>query len=80
MLEFPKCPVCENENLIPLSSGGQAGGRIVPKMFGHWICMSCGFCIGTGDTGGYEATDINTVNLDHIPVAIEEARERYKSQ
>jgi len=50
---LPYCPNCEKSVLIPLSAGGERAGTIFSKMFARWICLNCGFCVGTGDSAGY---------------------------
>jgi len=46
---FPKCPNCKAEVLIPFSSPGHWGGSGYTKTFAHWVCVNCGFDMGTGD-------------------------------
>jgi len=58
MSEFglPKCPNCKEGVLIPLSAGH---GDLTSKAFAHWICLKCGFYLGTIGTKGYNIKDIH---------------------
>ena len=48
MLAFPKCPNCGKEVLIPFSGYGCQLTTHFPKTFAHWVCIKCGFYMGTG--------------------------------
>ena len=51
-INFPKCPVCKKEVLLPFSIMQIAGVRLAEKTYGTWICSNCGFFLSTGDTRG----------------------------
>lgn len=48
--DYPKCPVCKKETLLPLSAVYSTPGS---KTLAHWVCVGCGFYVSTGRTAGY---------------------------
>lgn len=74
---FPKCPICNREILLPLS----VSQKETAKVYGHWVCTNCGFCIGTLDTSGYNIpNDIHMEIFPEIVKRIEEAKRKYRKQ
>jgi hypothetical protein len=59
--EFPICPICEKQVLIPLTA--IIGIREAAKVYAHWICIKCGFYLGTGDAHGYNVPQDIKVNI-----------------
>ena len=72
---FPKCPICKEEVLLPFS----VSKDMSTKVYAHWVCTNCGFCIGTGDTRGYNTPkDILVGIFPEIVKRIEKIREEYQ--
>ena len=72
-MSLPKCPNCKEEVLIPLSSVVDIG---TVKVFAHWICLKCGFYVGTHATKGYNIpSDIQVGVFPEIVEEINKARE-----
>ena len=73
---FPKCPICGEEVLVPLSSVYATGAPgPAEKTFAYWICLRCGFYFGTGGTAGYNIPkDINVGIIPEIVKFIEELK------
>jgi len=71
---FPKCPNCKEEVLIPLSACIDIG---TVKVFAHWICVKCGFYVGTGDTKAYNIPeDIYVEIIPEIPEKFKKAKQQ----
>ena len=65
---FPKCPLCEDQVLVPLSAAVDIGAT---KTFAHWLCLKCGFYFGTGSTKAYNIPeDISIRIFREIPKRI----------
>ena len=74
---FPKCPICEEEVLLPFS----VSQDMSTKVYAHWVCTNCGFCIGTGDTRGCNPMhDIRGEILQELVDSIDEEKFRYQMQ
>ena len=67
---FPRCPNCGREVLIPFSGYGGKAGKIeyrVSKTFAHWVCIKCGFYIGTGSKAASNlASDLDVKIIKEI--------------
>jgi len=72
---FPKCPICKEEVLLPFS----VSQDMSTKVYAHWVCTNCGFCIGTGNTKGYNPNyDITFEFLQELAEEVRSAREHYQ--
>lgn len=72
---FPKCPICKEEVLLPFS----VSQDMSTKVYAHWVCTNCGFCIGTGDTRGCNPdNDIILSFLQELVEEVKSAREHYQ--
>jgi hypothetical protein len=70
--DFPKCPICEKQVLVPLSAVVEFGAV---KTFAHWICLGCGFYFGTGDTKASNILDDIIIRIyREIPKSVHNAK------
>lgn len=62
----PSCPNCDGV-LFPFSALGSWGGHVSAKTFAHWICIKCGFYMGTGSkAGGNLVKDLEVMICEDI--------------
>ncbi|WP_309491988.1 hypothetical protein [Candidatus Hecatella orcuttiae] len=68
---YPPCPNCDGV-LIPFSALGTWGGQVAAKTFAHWVCIKCGFYMGTGSkAGGNLVKDLEIMICEDIKRKIE---------
>jgi len=65
---MPNCPNCGEGFLVPFS----VSQIKMHKTFAHWICFKCGFCVGTGDSRGYNIP--KDIDIRIIPQIVEKVR------
>jgi hypothetical protein len=70
---LPRCPNCGQEVLIPFSGYGGQMTTYFPKTYAHWVCIKCGFYMGTGNKSAKDlAKDLEVKIVEDIKKKISE--------
>jgi hypothetical protein len=77
-LNFPICPICKREVLLPFSIMQVWAKNIQAKQYGTWICSNCGFFLSTKDERAVNPDkDVEAGFSTKLRKKVEELRKNY---
>lgn len=78
---FPTCPICKREILLPFSIMQFGASTISDKTYGSWVCSNYGFFISTRDTRGINPEkDVEAGFNESLRKKIEDLRKSYNKK